>query len=117
MSEIQETRKKDDPMDVDALSKGKSKGKGKKGSQPRTMSCACTVASLATTRKTVDKSGGQEAKVDQKQVRKVTNMLMDGIGVVSMLMGCGKRQTGRQELVQDCGREQTIGHHGKNQWG
>ena len=81
------------------------------------MSCACTVASLATTRKTVDKSGGQEAKVDQKQVRKVTNMLMDGVGVVSMSMGCGKRQTGRQELVQDCGREQTIGHHGKNQWG
>ena len=33
MSEIKETRKKDDPMDVDALSKGKSKGKGKKGSQ------------------------------------------------------------------------------------
>ena len=79
------------------------------------MSCAFIVASLATTRKIVDKSGGQEAKVDQKQVRKVTNMLMDGI--VSKLMGCGKRQTGRQELVQDCGREQTIGHHGKNQWG
>ena len=64
--------------------------------------------------------GGQEAeaKVDQKQVRKVTNMLMDGLGMMSMLMGCGKRQTGRQELVQDGGREQTIGHHGnqKNQW-
>ena len=32
MSESKETTKKDDPMDVDALSKGKSKGKGKKGS-------------------------------------------------------------------------------------
>ena len=61
------------------------------------MSCAGTVASLATTRKTVDKSGGQEAKVGQEQVRKVTNMLMDGRGVMSMSMGCGKKsdwQTG-----------------------
>ena len=43
---------------------------------------------------------------------------MDGLGVMSMLMGCGKRQTGRQELVQDGGRQQTIGNHGnqKNQW-
>ena len=50
----------------------------------------------------VDKSGGQEAR--QKQVRKVTNMLMDGLGkVTSMLMGCGTRQTGRQELVQNGG--------------
>ena len=32
MSETKKTTKKDDPMDVDALSKGKSKGKGKKGS-------------------------------------------------------------------------------------
>ena len=48
----------------------------------------------------------------------VTNMLVHGLGMKSMLMGCGKRQTGRQELVQDGGREQTIGHHGnqKNQW-
>ena len=65
------------------------------------MSCAGTVASLATTRKTVDKSGGQEAKVGQEQVRKVTNMLMDGRGVMSMSMGCGKSQTGKQELVVD----------------
>ena len=81
------------------------------------MSCAVTVAGMATTRKTVDKSGGQEAKVGQKQLRKVTNMLMDGHGVVSMLMGCGRRQTGRQELVQDGGRQQTIRHLGnqKNQ--
>ena len=64
--------------------------------------------------------GGQEAKakVSQKQVRKVTDMLMDGLGVMSMLTGCGKRQTGRQELVEDGGREQIIGHDGnqKNQW-
>ena len=62
--------------------------------------------------------GGQEAKAKVDQVRKVTNMLMDGLGMKSTLMGCGKCQTGRQELVQDGGREQTIGHHGnqKNQW-
>ena len=63
--------------------------------------------------------GGEEAKakVGHKQVRKVTNKLMDGLGVVSVLIGCGKRQTGRQELVQDGGRQQTIGHFGnqKNQ--
>ena len=37
---------------------------------------------------------------------------------MSMLMGCGKRQTGRQVLVQDGGRQHMIGHHGnqKNQW-
>ena len=29
------TARKDDPMDVDALSKGKSKGKGKKGERPK----------------------------------------------------------------------------------
>ena len=32
MSDNKKTTRKDDPMDVDALSKGKSKGKGKKGS-------------------------------------------------------------------------------------
>ena len=32
MSESKKTTRKDDPMDVDRLSKGKSKGKGKKGS-------------------------------------------------------------------------------------
>ena len=53
---------------------------------------------MATTRRAVDISGDR-AKVGQKQVRKVTNMLMDGLGVVSMLMGCGTRQTGRQELT------------------
>ena len=42
-------------------------------------------------------------KVGQKQVRKVTNMLIDGLGVVSMLMGGGRRQVGRQDLVQDGG--------------
>ena len=73
MSENKKITKKDDAMNVDALSKGKSKGKGKKGSSgkeraakastTRTMSCAGSVAGMATTKKTVDKSGGQEAKV------------------------------------------------------
>ena len=66
---------------------------------------------MATTRRAVDISGDR-AKVGQKQTGKVTNMLMDELGVVSMLMGCGRRQTGRQELVQDGGRQQTIGHLG-----
>ena len=42
----------------------------------------------------------------------VTNMLMDGLGVANKLLGGGKRQIGRQELVQDGGRQQTIGHLG-----
>ena len=61
------------------------------------MPCAGTVGSLATTRRTVDKSGGQEAKAK----REVTNMLMDGLGkVTNKLVDGGKRQIGR---VQDSG--------------
>jgi len=60
------------------------------------------------------KCGGQEAKAKAK--RKVTNMLMGGFGVASMLTHGGRRQSGRQDLVQDGGRQQTTGHHGKNQW-
>ena len=58
------------------------------------------------------------AKVSQEQVRKVTNMLMGAFGVASMLTRGGRRQTGRQDLVQDGGRQQTTGHHGnqKNKW-
>ena len=38
--------------------------------------------------------------------RKVTNMLMDGLGKVTIkLMGGGRRQIGRQELVQHGGRQ------------
>ena len=40
-------------------------------------------------------------KVGQKQVRKVTNMLMDGLGVVSKLKDGGKRQMIRMDQVQD----------------
>ena len=95
-------------MDVDALRRGKSKGKGKKGkgssgkgkgskgqnSTSNVVGCE-TVVSQATTRKTVDKSGDR-TRVCQEQVRKVTNMLMDGLGVVSKL--------------KDGGRQQMIGH-------
>ena len=42
-------------------------------------------------------------KVGQKQVRKVTNMLMDGLGVGNKPIGGGVRQIGRQDLVQDGG--------------
>ena len=38
MSESKKTTRKDDPMDVDALSQGKSKGKGKKGKGQNHMS-------------------------------------------------------------------------------
>ena len=38
MSESKKPTRKDDPMDVDALSKGKSKGKGKKGKGQNHMS-------------------------------------------------------------------------------
>ena len=40
MSENKKTTRKDDPMDVEALSKGKSKGKGKKGKGQNHMSNA-----------------------------------------------------------------------------
>ena len=41
-----------------------------------------------------------KTKVGQKQVRKVTNMLMDGLGVADVLTHGGKRTIGR---VQDSG--------------
>ena len=67
-----------------------------------------------------EKCGGQEAKAKAKAKarRKVTNMLMDGLGVASNLTHGGRRKTGREDLVQDGGRQQTTGHHGnqKNQW-
>ena len=94
---------------IHALSKGKSKRKRQdrffrqgKGLQRPKQHEVCRVL----------------VKVGQKHVRKVTNMLLDGLGVMSMLMGCGKRQTGRQELVQNGGREQTTGHgNQKKQFG
>ena len=78
MSEIKRQSRRDDPKEVDALSKGK--GKGKKGSSgfgkgkvktARGMLCVGTVASLATMRKTVNRSGhriknGQERKTRAK---------------------------------------------------
>ena len=110
MSENKKTTRTDDSMDVDALSKGSGKGKSKgkallakeraaKARTTRAMTCAGTMASLITTGRTVDRSGDR-TKVGQKQVREVTNMLMDGLGVVSKLMDGGKRQIGR---VQDSG--------------
>ena len=99
MSENKTTRK-DDPMDVDALSKGsgkgKSEGKGKKGKGQNHMSNG----SCWNCGKTAVKCGGQDAKAKAKC--KVTNILMDGLGkVTNKLMGGGRRQTGREDLVQD----------------
>ena len=76
-----------------------AKERAAKARTARAMSCAGTVASLATTRGTADKSGDR-TKVGQKQVREVANTLMDGLGVVSKLKDGGKRQIGR---VQDSG--------------
>ena len=65
MSEIKRQNRRDDPMDVDALSKGKRKGKkgtsgsgnGKGQNNTSNVRCAGPVASLTITRKTVDRSG------------------------------------------------------------
>ena len=94
MSESKKTTRKDDPMDVDALSKGSRERKIERQRQRQRQVEQCRKQQLAK-------------KVGQKQV---TNMLMDGLGVVNKLMGGGRRQIGRQEVVQDGGRKQTIGH-------
>ena len=47
--------------------------------------------------------GGQEAKAKAKAKCKVTNNVMDGLGVVGKLMGGGRRQIGRQDLFHDGG--------------
>ena len=113
MSESERPTRKDDPMGVDALAKGQEKKVERKGQarlfwqrkgqqrpeQARAMSCAGTVASLATTRRTADKSGDR-TKVGQKQVREVANTRIDGFGVVTKLKDGGQRQIGR---VQDSG--------------
>ena len=121
MSENKTTRK-DEPMDVDALSKGTSrkekarkalptKERAAKARTARAMSCAGTVASMDTTREAVDKSV-ERTKVGQKRVRKVTNMLMDGLGVMSMLMGCGKVRLADRNwfrMVDESKRLDTMG--------
>ena len=90
MSESKKTTRKDDAMDVASLNNGKCKGKGKKvkGSSGKGKGSKG------------HNSTSNRTRVGQKQVRKVTNMLMDGLGVVSKL------------------KVQTIGHHvnQKNQW-
>ena len=73
--------------DVDALNKGagkrKSKGRGKRAK-------AKAKASRAMPKTAIGKRAGR---------KKVTNILMDGLGkVTNKLMGGGKRQIGRQIL-------------------
>ena len=121
-SESEKTTRKNDPMDVDALSKGSGKGKsiekGKKGrGQNHTSNVRCWNCGK-TGHYGRDCSEMRWSKAKTKPRRKVTNMLMDGLGVASMLTHGGRRQIGREELVQDGGRQQTTGHHGnqKNQW-
>ena len=106
------TARKDDPMDVDALSKGKSKGKGKKEKGQNHMSNAvcwnCGKTGVTGGVAAVS-GGGREAKA--KVECKVTNMLMDGLGEdANNLMDGGKRTNGR---VQDSGR---LGTRRTNRW-
>ena len=102
MSESKKPTRKDDPVDVDALSKGKSEGKGKKGKRPKpheqrqVLELRQDGSLLALLQRNVVVKR-QKAKAKCK----VTNMLIDGFGVVSMLTHGGRRQTGRQDLVQD----------------
>ena len=80
MRESKETTKKDDPMDVDALSKGSSgKGKGSKGQNHMNKCWNC--GKTGHYARNYSEWWWAKAKVDQKQVRKVTNMLMDGLGM------------------------------------
>ena len=93
------------------------------------MLCVGTVASLATTRKTVNRSGhrtknGQERKARAKvrtkamasrtafrkgkKVRKVTNMPMDEPGMTSKLKNGGIQQEIRMDRVQYSGRMPMI---------
>ena len=74
MSEIKRQNRRDDPMEVDALSKSKKKGKkgssgfGKgKGQTTCGMLCVGTVASLATMRKTVYRSGHRNTEWSGKE--------------------------------------------------
>ena len=80
-SESKKTTRKDDPMDVDALSKGKSKGKGKKGNgssgkgkgskgQNSTSNVVCwNCGKSGHHEKTVDKSGDRTKSWSETGVR------------------------------------------------
>ena len=94
-------------MDVDALSKGS--GKGKKGK-----------SKSKKQRQRQDEQCRKQQLV-RKQVRKVTNMLMNGLGVVNKLLGAGKRPIGRQDfrqhLVQDhIKRSDTLVNRRTSRW-
>ena len=79
------------------------------------MSCAGTMASVATARQKLT----QDMRWPRGQGKVEGDEHADGwiFGVASMRTHCGRRQIGRQDLVQNGGREQPIGHHGnqKNQ--
>ena len=83
-------------MDVDALTKGAGKRKIERERQEEQKAKA--TGSRAMPKTATGKKAGQ---------KQVTNKLMAGQKqVTNMLMGGGKRQIGRQELVQNGGRQQ-----------
>ena len=112
-SEIKRQNRRDDPMEVDPWRKGKRKGK--KGDPPRNDDPMDVDALSRASRKRQIERKSQESerpepheqrqvlelRQGQKQVRKVTNMPMDG--VTSKLKDGGKRQMVRQHRVQDSG--------------
>ena len=121
-SESKKSTKKDDPMDVDALNKGagkgKSKGKGNKTVDPKERKQEKHKERRSDGRRCAEQRR-RKRKVERKRQKEQRQRLMHGLGkVANKLMGGGKRQIVRQNLVQDGGRRQTIGHHGnqKQQW-
>ena len=99
----------DGPMDVDALSKGKSKGKGKRGSsgkgqgskgQNNTNNVECWYCCQYGH---YERSCRQEWRENKGWTETGAQSYEHADGwtwVKIMLMGCGKRQTGRQELFR-----------------
>ena len=99
MSENKKATKQDNPVDVDALSNGKSKGKAKKGSsgkgrqQKPEQHEQCLVLVLWQVWPLGERLYTKVVVKRQRLVRnrfaRLRTCLMDGLGVVSMLMGCG----------------------------
>ena len=96
------TARKDDLMDFDALSKGKSKGKGKNRKGQNHVSKCWNCGKTGHWWRDCSEWWSSRGKGKGKEV---TNMLMDGLGeVTNKLMDGEKRTTGR---VQDSGRVPT----------
>ena len=88
------TARKDDSMDVDALSKGKSEGKGKKEKGQNHVSKCWNCGKTGHWWRDCSYWWWSKARAKCK----VTNLLMDGLGkVTNKLMDGGKRTIGRDQ--------------------